>query len=61
MRFLISDEHNPSSILSCIRSARENSRTLREVLPAAGMGAHQQPVSAGQQAIRGCGRARTRR
>jgi uncharacterized alpha-E superfamily protein len=33
MRFLISDERNPSSIVSCIRSARENSRTLREVLP----------------------------
>jgi len=33
MRFLISDERNPSSIISCIRSARENSRTLREVLP----------------------------
>ena len=33
MRFLINDEHNPSSILSCMRCARENSRTLREVLP----------------------------
>lgn len=33
MRFLISDERNPSSIVSCIRAARENSRTLREVLP----------------------------
>jgi len=33
MRFLISDERNPSSIVSCIRGARENSRTLREVLP----------------------------
>jgi len=33
MRFLISDERNPSSIVSCIRCARENSRTLREVLP----------------------------
>jgi uncharacterized alpha-E superfamily protein len=33
MRFLISDKRNPSSIISCIRSARENSRTLREVLP----------------------------
>jgi len=35
MRFLISDERNPSSIVSCIRRARENSRTLREVLPRA--------------------------
>jgi len=33
MRFLICDERNPSSIVSCIRFARENCRTLREVLP----------------------------
>lgn len=33
MRFLISDERNPSSIVSSIRCARENCRTLREVLP----------------------------
>ena len=35
MRFLISDERNPGSILSCIHYARENSRTLREILPRA--------------------------
>jgi uncharacterized alpha-E superfamily protein len=29
------DYRNPSSILSCVKSARENSRTLREVLPRA--------------------------
>jgi uncharacterized alpha-E superfamily protein len=34
MRFLILDERNPSSIVSCIHSARENTRTFREVLPA---------------------------
>jgi uncharacterized alpha-E superfamily protein len=34
MRFLIEDIHNPSSILSCMQFARENTRTLREVLPA---------------------------
>lgn len=34
MRFLIEDERNPSSILSCVQQARENSRTLRELLPA---------------------------
>lgn len=34
MRFLIEDERNPSSILSCVQYARENTRTLREVLPA---------------------------
>lgn len=31
--FLIQDEENPSSIVSCLRYARENSRTFREVLP----------------------------
>jgi uncharacterized alpha-E superfamily protein len=34
MRFLIEDADNPSSILSCVQFARENTRTLREVLPA---------------------------
>jgi len=33
MRFLIQDEDNPSSIVSSIHYARENSRTFREVLP----------------------------
>ena len=33
MRFLVSDDSNPGSIISCIRSARENCRTLREVMP----------------------------
>jgi uncharacterized alpha-E superfamily protein len=33
MRFLVRDERNPGSIVSCIRCARENCRTLREVLP----------------------------
>ena len=33
MRFLVNDARNPSSIVSCIRTARENCRTLREVLP----------------------------
>jgi uncharacterized alpha-E superfamily protein len=33
MRVLVNDERNPGSIVSCIRSARENCRTLREVLP----------------------------
>jgi len=33
VRFLILDEHNPSSVLSCIQYARENTRTFREVLP----------------------------
>jgi uncharacterized alpha-E superfamily protein len=34
MRFLIDDAGNPSSILSCVQHARENTRTLREILPA---------------------------
>lgn len=33
LRFLVRDESSPGSIVSCIRRARENSRTLREVLP----------------------------
>lgn len=33
MSFLIEDEENPGSILSCIHNARENARTVREVLP----------------------------
>jgi uncharacterized alpha-E superfamily protein len=33
LRFLVSDEKNPGSIVSCVRYARENCRTLREVLP----------------------------
>jgi uncharacterized alpha-E superfamily protein len=33
MYFLIQDERNPSSILSCVKYARENTRTLREMLP----------------------------
>ena len=33
MRFLIQDERNPSSIVSSVRCARENSRTFREILP----------------------------
>ncbi len=34
MRFLIEDARNPGSILSCVQYARENTRTLREILPA---------------------------
>lgn len=33
IHFLIADERNPSSILACIKFARENTRTLRELLP----------------------------
>jgi uncharacterized alpha-E superfamily protein len=33
MRFLILDERNPGSIFASIKSARENTRTFREVLP----------------------------
>jgi uncharacterized alpha-E superfamily protein len=33
IRFLIEDEDNPSSIVSSIHNARENARTVREVLP----------------------------
>lgn len=33
MSFLIQDARNPSSIFACVRLARENTRTFREVLP----------------------------
>ncbi|MBU0751023.1 MAG: alpha-E domain-containing protein [Gammaproteobacteria bacterium] len=33
IRFLVDDEDNPSSIISSIHNARENARTVREVLP----------------------------
>jgi uncharacterized alpha-E superfamily protein len=33
VHFLIADLHNPGSILSSVRSARENARMLRDVLP----------------------------
>jgi len=33
VRFLIEDESSPSSILASIQHARENARTVREVLP----------------------------
>jgi uncharacterized alpha-E superfamily protein len=33
VRFLIGDAHNPGSILSSLAAARENCRTVREVLP----------------------------
>ena len=33
VRFLVEDPQNPSSMLSCIHNARENARTVREVLP----------------------------
>ncbi len=32
IRFLATDVENPNSILSCVRSARENARTIREVI-----------------------------
>ena len=33
IRFLTFDEKNPNSIISCIACARENARTVREVIP----------------------------
>lgn len=32
IRFLTFDEENPNSVLSCLQSARENARTVREML-----------------------------
>jgi Uncharacterized protein conserved in bacteria len=36
-------ESNPGSVVVCLRLARENARSLREVLAARGLGAAQQP------------------
>ena len=33
LRFIISDIHNPGSILSTLRMARENARTIRDIIP----------------------------
>jgi uncharacterized alpha-E superfamily protein len=33
VHFLTFDSNNPNSILSCIQAARENARTLREIIP----------------------------
>jgi uncharacterized alpha-E superfamily protein len=32
LKFLLFDEKNPNSILSCVATARENARTIREIL-----------------------------
>ncbi|MGR6874163.1 alpha-E domain-containing protein [Pseudomonas sp. HK3] len=32
-RFIIADKNNPSSILNSLNSARENARTIREIIP----------------------------
>lgn len=32
LKFLITDPQNPNSILSCVRAARENARTVREII-----------------------------
>ena len=34
MHFMIADVRNPSSVAACVGQARENARTLREMLPA---------------------------
>lgn len=33
LKFLLFDAENPNSILSCVSNARENARTVREILP----------------------------
>src|SRR5438270_6035864 len=35
IQFLSFDEQNPNSILSCLRAARENARTVREMISSA--------------------------
>ena len=34
IRFLVFDTTNPNSVLSCLKSARENARTVREMITA---------------------------
>ncbi len=36
VRFLIGDQHNPSSIIQSLKWARENARTIRDFLPRSG-------------------------
>lgn len=38
IRFLTFDDKNPNSILSCVNSARENARTIREAIPSEAWG-----------------------
>ncbi|MFP3873227.1 MAG: alpha-E domain-containing protein [Thiohalophilus sp.] len=33
VRFMVSEQANPGSILSCLRMARENARTIRDIIP----------------------------
>jgi uncharacterized alpha-E superfamily protein len=33
IRFLVTNQHNPSSILSSLKMARENARTIRDIIP----------------------------
>ena len=33
LRFIISDQKNADSIVSCLNSARENARTIRDIIP----------------------------
>ncbi|NQY80483.1 MAG: alpha-E domain-containing protein [Candidatus Caenarcaniphilales bacterium] len=33
IKFLSFDEENPNSIISCVKNARENARTVREIIP----------------------------
>ena len=33
VRFLISDTRNPASLLNCLQFARENARTIRDIIP----------------------------
>ena len=36
VEFLLSDQHNPGSVVSCVSAARENLRTTRETIPREG-------------------------
>lgn len=34
IKYMVTDKQNPSSIINCLTQARENARTIREVIPA---------------------------
>ena len=55
MDFMVKDESNPSSIVSCLSAARENARAVRGTLDHRGLG-DAKPDLAGSQAHDQAGR-----
>ncbi len=53
IEFLTFDDENPNSILSCLRAARENARTVREMISLADVGGAEQVLSDGPRRAQG--------